>query len=383
VSRSAVPPRAGALPPDTGAVTPPGGRPLPPARTALGRWLQRRVPIDLEALRYYSNEPVPNHLKHWWWCLGGTPAMLFTVQAVTGILLSFYYVPDPSQAYESIERIRQAVPFGWFLRGLHRWSSNLMIAAVILHMMRVYFTGAYRKPRELNWMIGFGLLGVTLFFGFTGYSLVYEQLSYWGATVAGNLTESVPLLGPYLARLLRGGEMVGDNTLTRFFILHVGILPALMTLLLGAHVLLFRLHGVTEFEFESASLRARDDNRTFPFFPDHIMTEVIIGLGLAFVLTCLAVIFPVGLAEKANPFVTPAHIKPEWYFFWTFRWLKLTGLTFAVLSIGFVGFLALVWPFIDAAIRHRRPTSEFSVKIGVVAVLALVALTLWEAIATH
>ena len=113
------------------------------------------------------------------------------------------------------------------------------------------------------------------------------------------------------------------------------------------------------------------------------MTEVIIGLGLGFVLTCLAVIFPVGLAEKANPLVTPAHIKPEWYFFWTFRWLKLTGLTFAVLSIGFVGFLALVWPFIDAAIRRRRPASEFSVIIGVVAVLGLVLLTLWEAIATH
>ena len=364
-------------------VVPHGGRPLPPARTRLGRWLQRRVPIDLEALRIYSNEPVPNHLKHWWWCLGGTPGMLFGVQVGTGILLSFYYVPEPAQAYESVRRISEVVPFGLFLRSLHRWSSNLMIAAVILHMMRVFFTGAYRKPRELNWMVGVGLLGVTMFFGFTGYSLVYEQLSYWGATVAGNLTESVPIAGPFLARLLRGGEMVGDNTLTRFFILHIGILPALTAGLLGAHVLLFRLHGVTEFEFESPRLRAPAEKRTFPFFPDHMMTELIIGLGLGLLLTCLAVIFPVGLAEKADPLTTPAHIKPEWYFFWTFRWLKLTGLTFAVLSIGFFGFLAFIWPFLDAAIRRRKPASEISVALGAAAVCVLVVLTLWEAMASH
>jgi ubiquinol-cytochrome c reductase cytochrome b subunit/cytochrome b6 len=364
-------------------VMPLDGRPLPPARTPWGRWLQRRVPLDLEALRYYSNEPVPNHLKHWWWCLGGTPAILFVVQAVTGILLSFYYVPDPGQAYESILRIKDVVPFGWFLRSIHRWSSNLMIAAVILHMMRVFFTGAYRKPRELNWMIGVGLLGVTLFFGFTGYSLVYEQLSFWGATVAGNLTEAVPVMGPYLARLLRGGETVGGGTLTRFFILHIGILPALTTALLGAHILLIRLHGVTEFEFESPGLRGKENGQTYPFFPDHAMTELIIGLGLAFLLTCLAVIFPTGLAEKANPLVTPSHIKPEWYFYWTFRWLKLTGLTFAVLSVGFVGFLALIWPFIDASIRRRKPGSELSVWMGITAVCVLTALTLWEAVATH
>ena len=200
---------------------------------------------------------------------------------------------------------------------------------------------------------------------------------------AGNLTAAVPLAGPYLARLLRGGEMVGDNTLTRFFILHIGILPALMTALLGAHILLFRLHGVTEFEFESARLGGGEEKKTFPFCPDHMMTELIIGIGIAFVLTCLAVIFPAGLAEKANPMVTPPHIKPEWYFYWTFRWLKLAGLTLAVLSIGCAGFLAFVWPFLDAAIRRRRPASELSVHLGIAAVLVLIVLTLWEAIAAH
>ena len=202
--------------------------------------------------------------------------------------------------------------------------------------------------------------------------------------VAAGLTpHAMALVGPALARLLRGGDTIGENTLTRYFVIHIGLLPTLMTLLLGAHVLLIRLHGVTEFEFESPERRASEGKRTFPFFPDHLMSEIIIGLGLGILLTCLAVIFPAGLDEKANPLVTPAHIKPEWYFYWTFRWLKLTGLTFAVLSIGFFGFLALVWPFVDEAIRRRRPASETSVWVGAVAVLVLVALTLWEAMASH
>ena len=340
------------------------------------QWLAERIPIDPDAVRHFTSEPVPSHLRRWWWCLGGTPAYLFVVMATTGILMTFYYVPDPAGAYESVQRITEELPFGWYIRSVHKWAANLMIVAVILHMMRVFFTGAYRRPRELNWMIGFGLLLCTLFFGFTGYSLVYEQLSYWGATVAGNLTEAVPGIGPTLARFMRGGETVGDNTLTRFFVFHIGVLPTLVTLLLFLHLLLIRLHGVTEYRFA-------DDppGRTFPFFPDHFLTELIIGVFLMFLLTCLACTFPAEMGPKANPLVTPEHIKPEWYFYFTFRWLKLTGLTFAVLSLGFAGFVGFLWPLLDAAVRQLRPGSEFSVYVGIVVVIGLMALTLWEAIA--
>ena len=178
---------------------------------AAAEWFQRRLPIDTDGLRGFGAEPVPEHLKSWWWCLGGTAAYLFIVQVVTGILLAFHYVPDPNQAYESVQRITEVVPFGWYIRSLHRWSSNFMIVAVFLHLLRVFFTGAYRPPRELNWLIGCGLLLVTMLFGFTGYSLVYEQLSFWGATVAGNITESVPLVGPILADFIRGGERGGGS----------------------------------------------------------------------------------------------------------------------------------------------------------------------------
>ncbi len=344
-------------------------------------WILERLPVDLETLRHFTNEPVPNHMKSWWWCLGGTPAILFGVQIFTGILLTFNYVPDPAEAYDSVARITQTVPYGWYIRGIHRWSSHLMIVAVILHMMRVFFTGAYRKPREINWIIGLALLAVTLFLGFTGYSLLYEQLSYWGMTVAGNLTEAVPLIGEQMARMLRGGEEIGEQTLTRFFILHIGILPTALIALLALHIALIRLHGVTEFRFEKETVPKA--KKSFPFFPDHLLTEGILAVGLTLVLTCLAVIFPATVGERADPLVTPAHIKPEWYFFWTFRWLKLIGLEAAVLTIGLMGVAAALWPFVDARIRRARPNSEISVWIGVAAVLFLLAFTLWEAVATH
>jgi quinol-cytochrome oxidoreductase complex cytochrome b subunit len=351
-------------------------------KSNLSNWITKRFPVDLETLNHFLSEPVPNHLKAWWFCLGGTPAYLFLVQVVTGILLTFYYVPNPDHAYESVKAITEEVSFGWYIRSLHKWSANLMIVAVILHAMRVFFTGAYRKPRELNWAVGSLILFTVLFFGFTGYSLVYEQLSYWGATVAGNLTESVPFVGPYLARLIRGGGTIGDNTLTRFFIFHIGVLPTVTTVLLFFHFLLIRLHGVSEFQFESESSVSNKPN-TYPFYPDHFLTELIIGISLMIVLTCLACIFPAGLGEKANPLVTPEHIKPEWYFYFTFRWLKLTGLKTAVISLGALGMVFVIWPFIDWLFRRKNPTSEASVYVGILGFLVLMVLTLWEVLATR
>ncbi len=346
----------------------------------LGGWFKARVPLPAtEMLTEMGSEPVPGHLKRWWWCLGGTAAILFVVQVVTGILLSFYYVPDPDAAYESVQHITEEVPFGWYLRSLHKWSSNGMVVAVILHVMRVFFTGAYRKPRELNWVIGSFILVTTMAFGFTGYSLVYEQLSYWGATVAGNLTEAAPLVGPALANFMRGGETVTANTLTRFHMLHIGLLPTVMFGLLIAHFVLIRAHGVSEFHFRRDERDSEGKGKTYPFFPDHFLTEVIIGVGLLITVTCVSLIFPAGLEEKANPLVTPEHIKPEWYFYWTFRWLKMVGLKMAVVTLGLAASVFIFWPFIDGAIRRRRPDSELSVGLGIVGVIILTVMTVWEA----
>ncbi len=347
---------------------------------ALKGWFSERLPISGADLRELTNEPVPNHLKRWWFCLGGTPAYLFVVQIFTGILLAFYYQPSPETAYESVSHITHNVAYGWYFRSVHKWGATLMIAAVILHQMRVYFTGAYRKPREINWMIGMCLLLCTLLIGFTGYSLVYEQLSFWGATVAANISDTVPIVGPIAKMLLLAGDSYNADTLPRFYILHAAVLPVMMVLLLFIHIGILRLQGVTEFRFED---EPADKPATFSFFPDHLYTELILGLVLMILLSALATILPATMGPRADPLVTPEHIKPEWFFYVSFRWLKLFSGTFAVISSGFIVFVMFVWPFIDDLIRRKTRFSEASVWIGIVGVFLLVGLTVWEAVAEH
>ncbi len=342
------------------------------------RW-QELFPFDWELLRHAGAEPVPYHLKKWWFCLGGTVAYLFIIQVITGILLTFYYIPSPDAAYQSVAHITQEVRFGWYIRSLHKWSANFMIIAVFLHMLRVYFTGAYRHPRQLNWMVGFMLLGVTLTFGFTGYSLVYEQLSFWGATVAANLAQAVPLLGDTIAFFLRGGPEVGENTLTRFFVLHIGILPTLAFLLVAMHIYLIRSQGVTELHFENEKIT--EEQRHFRFWPDHVTTELIVGVLLMYILTIIALIFPAELGEPANPNVTPAHIKPEWYFYFNYRLLKLTSLKISVLTTMVIGGIAFLWPFVEEWLQKKfKLNDRFSVYLGVIAFLGFLFLTVWESL---
>ena len=348
--------------------------------TAIGRWLHDRLPIEPGALRELTNEPVPYHLKRWWFALGGTPAYLFVVQIVTGVLLAFYYQPHPSTAYESVRYITEEAAFGWYLRSVHKWAATLMIAAVVLHQTRVYFTGAYRKPREVNWMVGMLLLICTLMLGFTGYSLVFEQLSYWGATVSANIADTIPVAGGFLKQMLLAGEAYNERTLARFFVLHAAVLPGFLVALIAVHVALVRLQGVTELRFRD---EPPDENRKFPFIPDHLYTELIIGLVLMVVLSALATLAPATMGPLADPQTTPEEIKPEWFFYVTFRWLKLMGGTAAVLSLGLVVFVMFAWPFIDAWFRRRSRLSEASVWIGIAATLLIIGMTIWEAVAPH
>ncbi len=347
---------------------------------AVFKFFRERIPLSGDQLRELTNEPVPNHLKRWWFCLGGTPAYLFVVQIITGILLAFYYQASPAGAYDSVQYITEHASYGWFLRGLHKWAATLMIASVILHQMRVYFTGAYRKPRELNWLVGMCLLMCTLMVGFTGYSLVYEQLSFWGATVGANISDGVPLVGGFMKRMMLAGDVYNDRTLSRFFLLHAAVLPVAMVGLLVVHITLIRLQGVTE--FKDAKEPERDEG-TFNFFPDHFYTEIICGLVIMILLAGLATILPATMGPRADPLTTPEVIKPEWFFYVTFRWLKLFSGTAAILSMGFIVVAMFLWPFIDGEIRKRTRFQEASVWIGIVATLCLIGLTVWEGAVEH
>ena len=337
-------------------------------------------PFDWELLRVAGAEPVPHHLKKWWFCLGGTVFFLFFIQLITGLALTFYYIPYPDQAYGSVATITQEVQFGWFIRSLHKWAANFMIIAVFLHMFRVFFTGAYRHPRQLNWMIGVILLGITLGFGFTGYSLVYEQLSFWGATVACNLAGAVPFIGDWLGYFLRGGATIGENTLTRFYIFHIALLPAATIILLSLDILLIRLHGVTELYFEGEVVK--EEEKFFRFIPEHITTELMVGIFLIYLLTIFALIFPAGLGEPANPTVTPAHIKPEWYFYANFRLLKLTSLKISVVFTMILGAITFFWPFVEEWLENKLNISrEISIPLGIVGFACFIILTVWESLA--
>ncbi len=334
-------------------------------------FFQERIPFDWSTLEHPLREPVPYHMRYWWFALGGTPLILFFIQAATGILLTFYYMPSPPEAYYSVKYIQEVVPYGWWIRGIHHWGANLMIATVILHMMRVFFTGAYRRPRELNWLIGTGLLFTTLAFGFTGYSLIYNQLSYWATTVGTNLLRDLPVIGPLMLAFLRGGMEVTANTLTRFYSIHIGMLPTMIIVLVALHIFLFRLHGISQLDPK--------DKRTIRFFPDHVLLELVIAFYLVLILTSLAILFPPPLGELADPTTTPEHIKPEWYFYPIYRWLRLVPGLVGLIGVVLFVVVLVFWPAVDALLRRWFPKRDLSVVLGAITAIVLMAALTWEA----
>lgn len=205
--------------------------------------LDRRLDID-EAVRKQLYKPVPAHVN-WTGCFGGITLFLFMIQVATGILLTLYYRPAPEAAYESVRHITNDVGFGWLVRGIHHWAATVMVATVFIHTLRVFFTGAYKPPRELNWVVGTILLFIVMGFAFTGYLLPWDQLSYWATTVGTEIAGAVPLVGKYLLLVLRGGAEISGETLTRFYAFHVIILPFVALFLMGLHFLMIRRQGIS------------------------------------------------------------------------------------------------------------------------------------------
>ncbi len=182
---------------------------------------------------------------NWWYTLGSASLFLFLLQGITGIFLAVYYVPSPDHAYESIEYIMNGVAFGWLIRGIHHWGASLMVLGVFLHMLRTFYYAAYKYPRELTWMTGVILLLATLGMGFTGYLLPWNQRAYWATTVGTEIAGTVPLIGDFILRVLRGGSDLSGVTLARFFAVHIWFLPALIAALIGVHIYLVIRIGIS------------------------------------------------------------------------------------------------------------------------------------------
>jgi len=207
-----------------------------------GQWIEERLGLRPVASRVLD-KPVPRNIT-WLHCFGGLTFFTFILQVVTGIILAFFYVPSPDHARESIQWFQDAIPFGTIVRNLHRVGASAMVILVFLHMLRVFVHAAYRKPRELNWVLGLCMLLLVLGFGFTGYLLPWDQKAFWATNVGLNIVGTIPFVGETLANLLRGGPMLGALTLLRFFALHVFVLPILLAAGMLLHFAMVRKQGI-------------------------------------------------------------------------------------------------------------------------------------------
>lgn len=220
-------------------------KPWKPITTRIVDWVDERYTIT-GPLEKILNKPVPKHATRWFYCLGGITAFLFVVQVVTGIFLAVYYKPTPAEAYASIQYIETQVRFGTAMRAIHHWAANGMIVMCVAHALRVFITGAYKAPRELNWVGGVLLLILTLAFGFTGYLLPWDQQAYWATTIGTEMAGGVPDIGTPALVFLRAGWMVTGQTLIRFYAMHVLVLPIMTTILMLLHFLMVRRQGIAK-----------------------------------------------------------------------------------------------------------------------------------------
>lgn len=339
------------------------------------RRLLKALPIDLERLYEQVDEPLPHSAKRWWWCWGGIVGLLFALQAATGLLLAFYYRAEPATAYDTVRFISESARYGHFLRSVHHWGATFMVMFLFLHMLRVFVTGSFRGYRWGAWMLGVGLLGTTLGLAFTGYSLVSDQLSYWGITVTSNILGTVPAVGSLLKRFFLAGDEINDATLSRMYALHVQILPAGLAVLGVGHLFFVRLLGLYRPGTEED--RRREEQLTaekgpYHFYPDHLASEGGVFLYLVVVIFLLALALPASLGPPADPLVTPEHIKPEWYFYPFFHLLKLVPGTLGVSLMLLAGAALLVWPILDHYLLQRLDRRlgriESGIALGVVVI---------------
>jgi quinol-cytochrome oxidoreductase complex cytochrome b subunit len=349
------------------------------------------------------------------WRLGYILTVLFAILNLTGMYLMFFYTPSVAAAYGDMQQLRTGVGFGQLVRNVHRWSAHLMVIAVLLHLARVFFAGAYKRPRQFNWVLGVGLLVLTLAFSFTGYLLPWDQLSYWAVTVGTNLVNYVPVLGGILRDLLLGGAQIGQATLLRFYALHVFVLPAALTVLLALHIWRVRkdgfavqqpssgafteeattlppeptdeplagdgeprvrLLGVVDRQSVTAEER-RTDDAVFTW-PHLLVRHAVVGLATAAVALTLGVAFAAPLRGLANPQLTPEPSKAPWYFVGLQELLSHVDPLVAgiLVPVGTIVALALL-PYLDrnpaTEARHRKvAVLLFATLLALAAVLTIV-----------
>ncbi|MBI4556973.1 MAG: cytochrome bc complex cytochrome b subunit [Candidatus Hydrogenedentes bacterium] len=353
-----------------------------PRLAAVGayRWVDERLGLG-EVLGYARQKSVPLHKHSYWYYWGGVSLFFFLVQGVSGVLLLVYYRPG-AEAYNSVREITFDLDFGWLIRSTHSWSSNLMILSVFIHMFSVFFMKAYRKPREFGWWSGLALLGLTLFLGFSGYLLPMDDLAYFATKVGLEIPRKLPVIGPAVVDMLRGGAEVSEVTIQRFFALHVVVLPFFFIFILGFHLWLVQRHGNAVPPSEEAV--PESERHSIPFFPNFFAKDLAMWLIALNVLAILAALFPWQLGPQADTLTpAPAGIHPEWYFMSQFEVLKLFGRWFPgaageILGILFFTVGGLLWaliPLYDKS-SQRAMRARTTTWLGYIVLVGLIGLTI-------
>lgn len=340
----------------------------------LYNWFRDRLPVD-SVVNYFSKKTVPRHKHSFWYYWGGLTLLCFIVQVVTGVLLLLYYKPSIEDAYASVQFIMEKVPFGATIRSLHSWSANAMIFCAAVHMFSVFFMKAYRKPRELMWLSGFLLLLLVMGFGFTGYLLPWDEVSYFATKIGITENEKLPVLGHIIGLILKGGNDVTSETLSRMFAVHVVILPLTLLLFLSIHLTLNQTFGT------SKPIGIVEKKKPIPFFFNFMYRDGISwSIGFAILIT-LAILYP---WKSGNAFdittitEAPAGIHPEWYFMFIFQTLKgekfIPGIVI-ILIFTLVGLFWFLVPFLDRKASREEKGKLFTI-IGIILILYVVVMTL-------
>ena len=355
-------------------------------------WLDQRLQLGAE-IRETAEHRVPRETASWFYVFGSAALTCFMLQIVTGILLALIYVPSAGEAWNSLQILNHGISLGWFIRGLHGWGSNFMVAIVLIHMVQVFLFGAYKFPRELTWMIGVFLLLMTLAMAFTGQVLRFDQDAYWGLGIGASIASRVPVVGPWAVNLMLGGPIIAGATLSRFFAVHVFVVPGLLIAFVGVHLLMVLKLGVNEWPMPGRIVRRATYLQEYhelthkegvPFVPYAVWKDVFFS---AFILlsiaACAVLLGPFGPSGQPDPTIIQTAPRPDFFFLWLYAVLSYlppsaeTPILMIGPAIGIVALLLL--PFIAGEGEKswkRRPIAVLTILLVAVMLGSLTQLGL-------
>jgi ubiquinol-cytochrome c reductase cytochrome b subunit len=349
----------------------------------IGEWLDERLQIG-DVIRETAEHEVPRETASWFYVFGSAAFVVFMLQIVTGIMLAFIYVPSAGEAWNSLQTLNHQVALGWFIRGLHGWGSDFMVAIVLIHMVQVFLFGAYKYPRELTWIVGVFLLITTLGMAFTGQVLRFDQDAYWGLGIGASIASRVPLMGPSIVNLMLGGPIIAGATLSRFFALHVFVIPGLLIAFVSIHLLMVIKLGINEWPMPGRIVRKATYIKDYheltkkdgiPFVPGAVYKDLFFSGCILLSVTACAIYFgPFGPSGPPDPTIIQTVPRPDFFFLWLYAVLSFLppSMETPALLIGPVVIILalLLLPFIFGEGEkswRRRPIAVLTILLVAVA----------------